>query len=67
MCGTWRAYIRQPRARRPGTHGKHLLTLVRSTAHNHKYTVGQRIVRSLIRVDLLIIYYRTGRFHGLNH
>ena len=58
-----RSYIRQTGACRPCTHKNTLLTFVGGAAHNHKYAVGQRIVRNAIRRDSLFFYYRTGRFH----
>ena len=40
-----------------------LLIFISRAAHNHKYAAGQRIVRGLIRHDVEIVAYRTGRFH----
>ena len=61
----WRlsCYIRETCMCRPCTYGKTFLTIVGSAVNNHKYAAGQRIVRFLIRHDILIFYYRTGRFH----
>ena len=67
LDGSRSAYIRQACACRPCTHEKALLTVAGGVTHNHINVVGQRIVRSLIRHDFMICYYRTGRFHCLKY
>ena len=62
-CPVRCAYIRQSCARRPCTHRISLPAIFWGGSHDHINVLGERVVRHLIRLGILICQYRTGRFH----